>query len=107
MAVAVDAEPTLVVTGSLREYASPKDAIAGLYKRWDLAREPMVLLRVTYPLEEVRNLAFEVQAELEMVLRETDDVVKSQGSLDNALALYHTCLEKLGRLGGLISTLTH
>lgn len=106
MAVYVDAEPTLIYTGSLREYTSPQDAIAGLYKRWLIVREPMLLLSVSHPSAEVQTLAFHGQAQLEMVLRLTDDAIKSKGSLDQARRIYDECGEKLTRLGKLLSAFT-
>jgi hypothetical protein len=106
-AVYADAMPSLVYNGDLREYTSPEDAIKGLYARWNKAREPMMVLNVSHPSAEVRDLAFGVQGELEVVLRLTDDAIKSQGSLDRAEHMYHQCGQKFMRLGGLLSSFGH
>jgi hypothetical protein len=68
-ALVVDANPDLVLRNQLREYSSPQEAVSGLYQRWLAAREPLILLWVSHPSERVRELAFSVQAELEMLLR--------------------------------------
>jgi hypothetical protein len=68
-ALVVDANPDLVLHGQLREYSSPQEAVSGLYQRWLAAREPLILLWVSHPSDRVRELAFSVQAELEMLLR--------------------------------------
>jgi hypothetical protein len=68
-ALVVDANPDLVLHGQLREYSSPQEAVPGLYQRWLAAREPLILLWVSHPSDRVRELAFSVQAELEMLLR--------------------------------------
>lgn len=108
MSLVLDAQPDLILAGDLREYASPKDAIAGLYERWKQAREPMVLLAFSHPSGEVRNLAFKLQAELELVLRHTDDHLLNAGgsvSVDKrgqASDEYQQCLHKGKELGRLL-----
>lgn len=62
----LDAEPTLVATGSIRDYNSPEAAVAGPYARRVQVREPLVLLACAHPSEEVRRLALNAQARLEL-----------------------------------------
>ena len=101
MALLVDAAPVLVVAGDLREYATPEEAIAGLYQRWGTAREGMVLLSVSHPSSEVRKLAFDLQARTEMSLRLTDGAIKSGSDPDSSA--HHESLAMAGRLGELLS----
>ena len=68
-ALLADAVPDLVLGDGLLEYEGPEQAVQGLYQRWLTAREPLVLLSVTHPSEDVRHLAFRLQAEVEMALR--------------------------------------
>jgi hypothetical protein len=101
--VAIDADPRLVANGDLREYASPDAAISGLYARWVAAREALVLLRFSHPSQEVQDLAQDAQAELEIALRKTEDAIKNHGDLSAARKAWQGCLDKLGRLGPLLS----
>lgn len=88
IAVLVDGEPRLVAHGDLREYDSPGDAISGLYARWAAVRQPLMLLNVTHPSREVRRLAFQAQAQMEMVLRQTDDCLQGKSDLSPARFSY-------------------
>jgi hypothetical protein len=103
MSVVVDAEPTLVYTGDLREYPSPTEAVKGLYVRWAAAREPMLLLSLTHPKEQIRQLCFQVQAEAQIVLRQVDDAIQASGDLDPARRHYEKLTSDLSRLGQLLS----
>ncbi|MBV8863062.1 MAG: hypothetical protein JO082_15240 [Mycobacterium sp.] len=96
MSLAIDANPSMVLSGDLREYTSPEDAIAGLYERWKVAREPLVLLAYSHPSDEVRRLAFDVQAGLELVLRRTDDLIKSNPDAEMRLGGPQTEYERFG-----------
>ncbi|MER5305768.1 hypothetical protein ABT039_40745 [Streptomyces lasiicapitis] len=100
-ALAVDANPTLVATGQLKEYGSPRDAVKGLYERWLTAREPLMLLWVSHPSAEVRDLAFSTQAQLEMVLRRTEETLERPAELPRAS--YDRALADMTALGQLIS----
>ena len=62
----------------------------------------MVLLSISHPSAEVRRLAFAVQADLEMVLRVTDDAIQTEGELPGYE--YRECLRELERLGELLSS---
>jgi hypothetical protein len=108
MSIVVDADPTLILAGDLREYDTPAEAIEGLYGRWRAAREPLVLLSLSYPSEEGRHLAFNAQAKLEIALRLTDDARKSPGAdITHARAALSECAESLQRLARTISALRY
>jgi len=102
-ALGLDAEPTLVASGSIREYSSPEGAVAGLCARWVAAREPLVQLGFAHPSKQVRGLALSVQALLELTLRQTEDAIKTNGDLSTARITYGTCIQDLGRLGQLLT----
>jgi hypothetical protein len=105
MSLALDANPSLILKGDLREYPTPIDAINGLYERWKSAREPLVLLTFSHPSRQVRSLAFNLQAKLEMVLRNTDDVLKSKSaSSDSLQEAYDKCVKDGVELGRLVET---
>ncbi|WP_156771967.1 hypothetical protein [Mycobacterium sp. 1245805.9] len=111
MSLLLDANPSLVAAGDLREYGSPKDAITGLYERWKAAREPLVLLAFSHPSVEVRKLAFDLQAHLELVLRHTDDWLNCQRSPEEGLSfksraqeLYDRCARNGAALGRLLES---
>jgi hypothetical protein len=70
--ILVDAIPDLIRSNELREYDTPEEAVAGLYRRWTKAREPLLVLSFGHPSELVRKLAFALQAEVEMSLRFTE-----------------------------------
>jgi hypothetical protein len=72
----LDAEPSLVLSGELREFETPEQAVAALYRRWLSAREPLVLLSVTHPVERVQELALTLQAEAEILLRGLHDATR-------------------------------
>jgi hypothetical protein len=53
----------------------------------------------------VRTLAFNLQAELEMVLRNTDDVLKSKSTSSGSVQeAYKKCVEDGAELGRLVET---
>jgi hypothetical protein len=105
-ALAVDANPDLVLNGELREYPSPAEAASGLYQRWLAVREPLILLWMSHPSAQVRELAFSVQAELEMVLRVTEKVIKHNSSGGDALRdSYNKVLHDMATLGRSLSPL--
>jgi hypothetical protein len=105
MSLVLDANPSLILNGDLREYPTPIDAINGLYERWKSAREPLVLLTFSHPSERVRRLAFTLQAELEMVLRNTDDVLKSKSAPSGSLQEgSNKCVKDGNELGRLLET---
>jgi hypothetical protein len=60
LGILVDADPSLVANADLREYATPQDAIEGLYKRWARAREALLVLHFSHPSPKVRQLAFDL-----------------------------------------------
>jgi hypothetical protein len=64
-----DANPALIRGNELREHDTPEEAVAGLYKQWTKAREPLLMLSFGHPSERVRKLAFALQADVEMSLR--------------------------------------
>jgi hypothetical protein len=105
-ALLIDAQPNLVLNNDLREYESPNEAIAGLFQRWVEYREPFVLLSVTHPNEEVRDLAFTLQGDVELLLRMLDDTIKgakhSDPSRTNEEA-FHRATDTTLRLGRLLS----
>lgn len=107
MSIVIDADPNLVVSGDLREYNSPEQAVEGLYERWRKAREPLVLLSLAYPTEQGRHLAFDAQAKLEMALRLTDDAVRAGDGADlsRARAALGECGADLQRLAQMVSAL--
>ncbi|MET8681724.1 hypothetical protein ABZW18_30110 [Streptomyces sp. NPDC004647] len=100
-ALVVDANPALIATGELREYGSPSEAVTGLYERWLTAREPLMLLWVSHPSPEVRDLAFSVQAQLELVLRRTAKALERQAELPGAS--YNKVLVDMTALGQSLS----
>jgi hypothetical protein len=105
MSLVLDANPSLILNGDLREYPTPIDAINGLYERWKSAREPLVLLTFSHPSDQVRKLAFTLQAELEMVLRNTDDALKSKSASSGSLQeAYIKCFNDGDVLGRLLET---
>jgi hypothetical protein len=97
----VDAQPSLILNNELREYAQPKDALAGLYKRWLEAREPLVLMSVTHPSPEVRDKAFALQAQAEMALRTVNQVL--DGLQLDPMANWRQAAQTAGELGQLLS----
>ena len=99
----LDAVPSLIIANDLREYSSPDEAVRGLYSRWLTLREPLVLLSLTHPSEEVRDMALEFQAEVEMSLRMTADATKPGVGGDPADEAYRRACNTAGRLGQLLS----
>lgn len=86
--ILVDAQPSLVALGQLREHDSPKVAVEGLYRRWTVAREPLLVIHYGHPSEHVRRLAFSFQANVELSLRETAEIVgRIEAGLDPRDAL--------------------
>jgi hypothetical protein len=109
-ALVVDANPALVLSGALREYDSPAEAISGLYRRWLSVREPLILLWVSHPSPLVRTLAFDVQAELEIVLRTAENATRDENTAaaSSRVALrsaYDGLATKVATLGRLLSPL--
>jgi hypothetical protein len=109
-ALVVDANPELVLKGELREYDSPAQAISGLYRRWLAVREPLILLWVSHPSPTVRALAFNVQAELEMVLRIAEKATRDENAGTASLhaasrSAYDELGTKVATLGRLLSPL--
>jgi hypothetical protein len=103
MSLVLDANPSLVLRGDLREYPTASAAIKGLYARWKKAREPLVLLAFSHPSDQVRTLAFQLQAGLEMVLRSTDDVLRSESPPSDSLQEdYDECVNEGAELGRLV-----
>jgi hypothetical protein len=94
-ALVVDANPDLLLRNKLREYSSPEEAVSGLYRRWLVAREPLVLLWVSHPSERVRDLAFSVQAELELLLRQ----MEKHSDMNSLRERYDETARKLTELG--------
>jgi hypothetical protein len=101
-AVLADLSPTLILNNELREYADPKAAIDGLYKRWLNAREPLILLSTTHPSAEVRDSAFDLQAQVEASLRMTAKAVDG-GSQDGLEEWWGSAGASALRLGQLLS----
>jgi hypothetical protein len=106
-ALLMDAQPSLIINGDLREYESREEAVAGLYDRWRTSREPLMVLAVAHTSKEARELAFKVQAYLEHALRESDDVIKCKNDneqrrsfrrAEDAWAESARDLDKLGQL---------
>ena len=102
-ALLVDASPKLVLANELREYRSPEEAVRGLYGRWLKLREPLFLLSLTHPSPDVRDAAFEFQAQVEISLRMTADAAKDPGRHEQADAAYQRASETANRLGKLLS----
>lgn len=86
----LDAEPTLVLSGELREYTDPQAAVKGLYDRWLRAREPL-LVAFAQPSPEVRDMGVQLQAEAEMLLRHL-----SKGDMDGSREIYARALGHAG-----------
>ena len=82
--VLVDALPSLIIGSQLREYDSPRAAIEGLYGRWAVAREPLLVMHYAHPSENVRRLAFDFQAKVEMSLRQTDNWIQRNTDTDSS-----------------------
>lgn len=102
-AVAVDANPALIRANDLREFSTPDEAVAGLYERWGHVREPLMVLSISHPEADVRRLAFDVQAELELCLRQTSDAMSSDEHTTAAEASYRAMLGHLQELAQLLS----
>jgi hypothetical protein len=102
-ALAVDANPQLVLAGQLREYASPAEAASGLHTRWLTAREPLMIVWMSHPSPQVRELAFTVQANLEMVLRITEKAAaRDAASMSPLTSAYDQLLKDMEALGRLL-----
>jgi len=78
LGVLVDSEPSLVANAQLREYATPQEAVQGLYDRWSRARESLLVMHYSHPNEQVRQLAFELQAQAELSLRLTAEMIEGK-----------------------------
>ena len=100
-ALILDAQPTLILNNELGEYSSPEDAIAGLYERWLTLREPLVLLAITHPQRDVRMAALDLQASVEMLLR--DARLSVHGNDARRVVEYDDVLDAGVRLGQLLS----
>ena len=108
-ALLIDSQPSLVLANDLREYANPNEAVDGLFRRWLEAREALILLSVTHPNMQVRELAFRVQADVEFVLRTLDKIIKRGETADADGTAEHAFLqasESTVRLGELLSPYT-
>jgi hypothetical protein len=107
-ALAVDSNPDLVMGGQLREYTSPAEAVSGLYQRWLAIREPLILLWVSHPSAQVRQLAFDVQAELELLLRMTELEIRHDTRYPSSAlqSSYRKILVDMEALGRSLSPLT-
>lgn len=107
-ALTVDCNPELVMGGRLREYSSPAEAVSGLYQRWLAVREPLILLWVSHPSAQVRQLAFDVQAELELLLRVTEKAIRRDTAAPSSVlqSSYQKILDDMKALGRSLSPLT-
>lgn len=101
----LDAEPSLILKNELGEYLGIDAAVQGLYSRWLMIREPLVLLSVMHPSEEVRDAAVDLQAEVEVAIRMTGRAAESPRSSDPYDA-YTRAIETASRLGKLLSPYT-
>jgi hypothetical protein len=99
MGLVVDSAPGMVTRGDLREYASPQEAVSGLYERWKVAREPMVLLSLSHPSDAVRTLAFRVQEYEELVLRNIDSAVKAGRTMNDPDRQHQEVIADIAALG--------